>query len=161
MSCPQTDQKPVLSELVQLSVNNKNSPPGAVPFARPGQAEKRKHILPGNYSLQTPPVRLMFDAPPEASMRYHCVPEYYLLHSILFLRVEPVSLASLKGHVCCCLKCYKLKTPRLCRQVLSSRRKTGTRVADKGYIQSPLPGTAISVKPESAARRYTLPLPPV
>lgn len=113
MSCPQTDQKPVLSELVQLSVNNKNSPPGAVPFARPGQAEKRKHILPGNYSLQTPPVRLMFDAPPEASMRYHCVPEYYLLHSILFLRVEPVSLASLKGHVCCRWKCYKLKTPRL------------------------------------------------
>lgn len=113
LSCPQTDQKPVLSELVQLSVNNKNSPPGAVPFARPGQAEKRKHILPGNYSLQSPPVRLMFDAPPEASMRYHCVPEYDLLHSILFLRVEPVSLASLKGHVCCCLKCYKLKTPRL------------------------------------------------
>ncbi len=113
LSCPQTDQKPVLSELVQLSVNNKNSPPGAVPFARPGQAEKRKHILPGNYSLQSPPVRLMFDAPPEASMRYHCVPEYSLLNSILFLRVEQVSLASLKGHVCCCLKCYKLKTARL------------------------------------------------
>lgn len=113
LSYLQTDQKPVLSELVQLSVNNENSPPGAVPFARPGQAEKRKHILPGNHSLQTLPARLLFDAPHEASRRYHCVPEYYLLHSTLFPRVEPVLLASLKGHICCCLKCYKLKTPRL------------------------------------------------
>ncbi len=75
LSCLQTDQKPVLSEPVQLSVNNKNAQPGAVPFARPGQVETRKHILPGNHSLQTLPIKLMFDAPHEASMRYHCVPE--------------------------------------------------------------------------------------
>ncbi|CDK66313.1 hypothetical protein [Klebsiella pneumoniae IS10] len=37
--------------------------------------ETRKHILPGNHSLQALPIKLMFDAPHEASMRYHCVPE--------------------------------------------------------------------------------------
>ncbi len=161
MSYLQTDQKPVLSELVQLSVNNENSPPCAVPFARHDQAETCKRSLPGNHSLQTRQVKLMFGAPRGGLTHCHSVPELFLLYSTLFPRVEQVSLASLKGHICCCLKCYKLKTPRLYAGKFSALNEKQEHVSLTRIMFSSLPAASISVKPESTARRYTLPLPPV